>query len=209
MKRFFILLCATLLAAACTVDKSNSSDRNTDNLAALAYTIATWASDGVVSLMNDYALDDKVDVFDPAFDRTVETSHKLGIRITIDPSEDSLWSVSNSDPAGIVRFDAQLKMLPSDKKEKETDTERHRWRYTVVGQYLEPGGMGADFHDDGGFTFYWYPALIDVVNGTYYALTKEGKFRIETFSGAVPLDWLDMRFLGQARGIDYVSGRRD
>ncbi|MBQ9548959.1 MAG: hypothetical protein IJV01_07385 [Bacteroidales bacterium] len=205
MKKYCILFLAALMGMACTVDSTYTSSRSKANLADLGYVINGWATDGVVRLMNEYALDDKVDIFAPGFDKTADTQNKLSVRIIIDPSEDSLWTISNADPASVVRFDAQLKMLPSDKKEKPTDIERHRWRYTVVGQYVEPGGNGVDFCDLSGLEFYWFPYIVSVLEGTEYMLMESGKFRLETFMGTNRLDWCELRFQGE-KGYDYNAG---
>lgn len=206
MKKTCILFLTALMGlAACTVDPTFTSSRSKDNLAELSYAINSWVADGVVHLMNAYALDDKVDLFAPGFDRTADTQNGLSVRIVIDPSEDSLWTVSNADPASTVRFDAQVRMLPSDKKEKPTDIERHRWHYNVIGQYMEPGGKGADFRDVSGLDFYWFPYIVSVLEGTEYMLMETGKFRIETFMGTNRLDWCEFRFQGE-KGFDYNAG---
>lgn len=210
MKKTLILLCAAALCAACTVDKSNNSGRTSDNLDDLAYSIATWTTDGVVRLMNEYALNESVDLFEVGFDRTAKTPHEIDVRITKDSSEDSLWTISTADPASIIRFDAQLKMLPSDPKEKETDIERHRWRLSdLVGQYLEPGGKGADFRSTEPLEFWWYRAYISFYDGFAYMLTKKGTFRIETFAGSTPLHWCQIKFSGEDQGLRFSSGPRE
>ncbi|MBQ9309545.1 MAG: hypothetical protein IJ222_01615 [Bacteroidales bacterium] len=191
MKRFIIITIGAILAASCSFESNEVSQRSNANLASMQADIMAATADFAVTLLSNIDLKDNEAIFADGFDTTaVHALYGYEITVLQGPS-DSTWTYTCLEDGTRLDYVGNLKMTGRDSRKLPVFVS------DFGGTYDEGDGYTATFSSLGDIKFRW-----EAQSGTpyygyssiSYSIFREGKMQMTTYYENTKLDEITLTF---------------